>query len=282
MPRCAAQQLAADAARVVAAAGDVDLHPEQVLARLGEDLGQPDRALGVARDRVGAAGALEEHERLEAVGVDAGLLRRRLDLRAPLRDALGGGQRAAGRARVEHVARAGRGARLELLAAVGVVGERVGQRRALPVGLRARRRRGGGKVAREPAVLAVERAADGGEHEEDGEERDESAAPARHRYDPSGLPSTGRETLAQVGDELARAVEHEVGAERLGLAARLAAPQPAAEHEQRARAQRGQRGRRPPPRPGGRRASRSRARRRRPARRRRAAARSAPASRRRG
>ena len=63
-------------AGVAGAALDVDLHPEQVLARLGEDLRQPGRGLGAAgRLRVGPAGALEEHQRLEQVGVHAGRLR---------------------------------------------------------------------------------------------------------------------------------------------------------------------------------------------------------------
>ena len=60
----------------------------------------------------------------------AGAARRRLDLRAPARDALGGRRRAAGRARVEHVARAGRRALDERLLVVGVVGERIGHGRA--------------------------------------------------------------------------------------------------------------------------------------------------------
>ena len=128
--RAALLDRAADLAREAPALRDVDLHAEQVLAGLGEDLRQPDGALGVAGHRVLAAGALEEHERLEHVGGDAGLARRVLDLRAPARDALRRRGRAARRAGVEDVARAGGGAPDELVLVVGVVGERVGDRRA--------------------------------------------------------------------------------------------------------------------------------------------------------
>ena len=86
----AAQQVAPDPARVAAAARDVDAHAQEVLARLGEDLGQAHGALRVARHRVLAARALEEHERLELVGGHARLARRGLDLRAPARDPLRG------------------------------------------------------------------------------------------------------------------------------------------------------------------------------------------------
>ena len=50
------------------AAGGVDLHAEQVAAGLGDDLRQADGARGVARDRVLATGALEEHEPLGRSG----------------------------------------------------------------------------------------------------------------------------------------------------------------------------------------------------------------------
>ena len=85
-----------------------------------------------------------------------------LDLRAPARDPLrvATAPRGAG---VEHVRRAGRGARLELLLAVLVVGERVGQRGRLAVvagrgagsGPPARRRAGWGPRARASAATAT-------------------------------------------------------------------------------------------------------------------------------
>jgi hypothetical protein len=56
---------APDLARQARALADVDVHGEQVLARLGEDLREPDRTAGVARHRVGPAGALEEDEPLQ-------------------------------------------------------------------------------------------------------------------------------------------------------------------------------------------------------------------------
>ena len=72
-------------------------------------------------------GALEEHQALERVGVHAGLARGGLDLRAPARDPLGALRRPAGRERVEQVAGAGRGAADELVLALRVPGEGVGQ-----------------------------------------------------------------------------------------------------------------------------------------------------------
>ena len=71
--------------------------------------------------------------------LDAGLERGRADLRAPAGDALGRRRRPAGRARVEHVAGAGRRASDELVLLVGVVRERVGHRRAVRVSAGRRR-----------------------------------------------------------------------------------------------------------------------------------------------
>ena len=100
-------------ARDPRAGGDVDVHPEQVVAGLGEDLRQPRRRLRArpARARLGAARALQEHEPLERVGVDAGLLGGALHERPPARRALGARHRAARRQRVEQRGVAGRRAR---------------------------------------------------------------------------------------------------------------------------------------------------------------------------
>ena len=80
-----------------AAAREVDVHPEQRLAGRGEDLGEPggvDRV--AARDHVGAAGALDEHERLEHVRVYARAGDRGVDRRPERRHA---GRRGEGAAR---------------------------------------------------------------------------------------------------------------------------------------------------------------------------------------
>ena len=59
----------------------VDAHAEQAGRRLGQDLREADGALEVvARPRVGAAGALEQHHPLDQVRIDAGLVGRLLDL----------------------------------------------------------------------------------------------------------------------------------------------------------------------------------------------------------
>ena len=56
---------------VVLGARRVDLHLQQVAPRLGQDLREPDGALELrVGGRVGPAGALEHHERLECVRLD--------------------------------------------------------------------------------------------------------------------------------------------------------------------------------------------------------------------
>ena len=79
----------------------------------------------VARDRVGAPGALEQHHALDQVGIDTGVISGPLDVGAESLHALRGGENPSGALRVDHVAVPGRGARLELLLAVGLVGVRV-------------------------------------------------------------------------------------------------------------------------------------------------------------
>jgi hypothetical protein len=104
----------------------VDLHVQQVLSGLGEDLGETDRAREVVTGhRVAAPRALEEHHPFEDLGRDVGLGRRALDQRPPARGALCGTHRPAGAAREQWVGVAVVGALDELLLALGVPRERV-------------------------------------------------------------------------------------------------------------------------------------------------------------
>ena len=280
----AAQQRAPDAARVAAAARHVDAHAEQVLARLGEDLGEADGALRVARHRVLAARALEEDERLELVRRHVRLGGGRLDLRAPARDPLRRRPRAAGRAGVEHVRRAGRRALLELVLAVVVVGERIGQRRRLAVvaGVgrgRDRRHAAGQRSSRATSAATATSASTAGAKRavRRGWRTTLRLEPALLRF--GGL---GREALPQLRDQLARAVDHEIGAQ---ARARRRAPGPATAGRRAPRAGAGRaRAAPPPPRPrrAARRASRWRGRPRRGARRRPCGRGRGPGSRRRG
>jgi hypothetical protein len=114
---------------VAAAGGDVDVHAEEVVGRLGEDLRQPGGGVEAAgRAGVLAPRALQEHQRLEHVGIDAGRCRGALDQRAPARGALGARLHPARRQRVEHVAVAGGRPRLEVGGAAGGPGVGVGER----------------------------------------------------------------------------------------------------------------------------------------------------------
>ena len=149
------------------ARGQVDLHAEQVLRGLGQDLRQPGRRLQAARGAgVRAAGALEEDEALERVGVDLGLGGRALDLRAPACGPLRAGDRTARRERVERMAVAGGGAPLELRGTVGGPRERVGQRRR--VGLDLTRRRGHERHAFRRLVAPAREQEDGGRRDDEG------------------------------------------------------------------------------------------------------------------
>ena len=164
------------------ARADVDPHPEEVLPRLGQDLGQAGRALRVPRHRVGPPRALEEHEPLEQVGVHAGLAGGLLDGLPVARDPRRGRRRALGRARVEDVARAGGGAAHELVLLRGVVGERVGERRALRV-------TGDERLARRGAVPAQGDARHQGHQDEGAREQHDAGATdtgasSSHRHSP--------------------------------------------------------------------------------------------------
>jgi hypothetical protein len=160
--------------RVAPAGGQIHAHAEQVGRGLGEDLRQPDRALEAARRaRVHAPGALQEHERLERVGVHAGLLGGAFDGRTPEIGALGARHHAARRERVQGVAVAGRGTARELAGPLRIPRERIGQRLDVFPGL-ARRRRDEHHPGRW-CVVAGEHARDrGGEHHDGGRQDDES------------------------------------------------------------------------------------------------------------
>ena len=86
-PLAAARPLAVDAARLAGRCGSVSTRMSSrsvaVPARICVSPTAPSIPFG--RDRVVAAGALEEHEALERVGVHVRLARRGLDLRAPAR-----------------------------------------------------------------------------------------------------------------------------------------------------------------------------------------------------
>ena len=115
-PRAAAPLGTLEAPRVALAGGRVDAHAEQVGARLGQDLRQSGGGLRAAGSAcVGPAGALQEDERLERVGVDAREVGGALHERSPLRRPLGARGRAAGRQRVQEVAVPGRGPAHELV-----------------------------------------------------------------------------------------------------------------------------------------------------------------------
>ena len=115
---------AQDAAREALGGLDVDVQAEQVLAGLGQDLGQPrGRVQVVGGARVGAAGRFEHDDRLEHAGVEPVALGDAVDDRPPVRGALGRGHHAARALGVEHVAEAERGAALVGRALGGHVGE---------------------------------------------------------------------------------------------------------------------------------------------------------------
>jgi hypothetical protein len=142
----------------------VDLHLQQVAAGLREDLREPDRALelGVGGG-VRAAGALEQDQPLQRVGLDVGGLRGRLDERPVLRDALRAGPRPARRLGVDDVGVAARGGGGErVLAALGV-----GQRVVVD--------RGAGHERRAGRVV-LEQHDDGDDRQDDDDEQHEHAA----------------------------------------------------------------------------------------------------------
>ena len=117
----------------------------------------------------GRPGALEEDEPLEQVRVHARPLGGLLDRLAVAGDAHGGGGGAVRRARVEDVAVAGRGAADELVLAVGVVGERIGEGRRL-FGARHER------LARRGPVAAQGRARGQGQDDEEAREQHDAGA----------------------------------------------------------------------------------------------------------
>ncbi len=102
-------------ARESSARRKLDMHAEEVAARLGEDLGQPGCVGGVAAgDHVLAAAAFEEHDRFEEIGVDAAAICRALEQRPEGRAPLGCGEHPAGALRVEDVSETERRRALEL------------------------------------------------------------------------------------------------------------------------------------------------------------------------
>jgi hypothetical protein len=115
-----------DPNRQRAASLEVDVHPEEVLRGLGEDLretGGGDRV--VARDHVRAAAALEEHDRLDEVGVEPGVLDGFLDERPERIGALRGREDAARALGVQRVGEPEGCALLELRVLGGVVRKHV-------------------------------------------------------------------------------------------------------------------------------------------------------------
>jgi hypothetical protein len=171
----AAPQVAVYALGEAAAAWHVHAHAEQVLAGLGDDLGQARGALGAGRgERVLPPGALQEDERLQRVGVHVGLLGGGLDARPPALRALRARLRAAGREPVQDVARARRGARLQIVGARGVPGEGVRQRLGLRAGLHAGRRGHRRHAGRRGIVLPA------GEQQHDDDDRGDQHARQEH------------------------------------------------------------------------------------------------------
>ena len=122
-----------DPAGELAAAGQVDVHAEERGPGLGQDLGQS-RGVGriVPHDHVGAARALDEHERLDQARVEPGAGDGAIDHRAPPRDAGRRGQHPAGALGVQDVLRAGDRPGHELRLAAGHVRERITRLGRLP------------------------------------------------------------------------------------------------------------------------------------------------------
>ncbi len=147
------------------ARGLVDAQAKEVARRLAEDLREPGGCpRSRRRERVGPAGAFEEDDRLESVGVAAAGPRCGLDEWAQRRYSLGRGDHAAGALGVEHV----RVASGRPLLVVGGASRRVGER-----------------VGRSPAAgCAEERAGDGGDQRErrNGDEQGSAALASLHRH----------------------------------------------------------------------------------------------------
>ncbi len=123
-----------DAAREPARGARVDLHAQQVVAGLRQDLGEADGALELGvRHGAGPPRRLQEHDRLEQVRRHAGGRRRALDLGAEGRRPARALHHAARALRVERVGVAGGGAALE----VGAAGLGVGERVRASAGIRA-------------------------------------------------------------------------------------------------------------------------------------------------
>ena len=140
------------------ACAHVDLHVEQVRARLGEDLREPDGSLEVvARAGVRAAGALQQHHALDQIGIDAGVVCGLLDVVAEGGHAARRGEHAARALRVHHVAVPGRGAPLELVLA-SAARTRTG---------RPRSRAGCSSAGRRRGAAGSRRGGAGEQHEED-------------------------------------------------------------------------------------------------------------------
>jgi hypothetical protein len=165
-PRVPAALRAPDAPAETPGPGRIHPHRQQVPARLGQYLGQPD---GTFELRVGHGilppRALEEHDRLEHVRLDPATRRRRLHLRPIARRSPRGGYGAAGTLGVQHVTRPERCTALELPAAALVVdewipgagiddGELVRRRQAALTGEEQDRPhgRGGGQCEQRPAA----------------------------------------------------------------------------------------------------------------------------------
>jgi hypothetical protein len=112
--RVTAAHRGGDVPREFPARRKLDMHAEEVAARLGEDLGQPSCVAGVAAgDHVLAAAAFEEHNRFEEIGVDAAAICRALDQRPEARAPLGCGEHPAGALRIEDVSESEAGRALE-------------------------------------------------------------------------------------------------------------------------------------------------------------------------
>jgi hypothetical protein len=108
------------------AESEVDVHAEQRLTGLRDDLRQPCGARGIAAgDRIRETGALQEHDRLEDVGVHCGAGGDLVDQAAVCRYACGGLDRPTGALDEQHVRFAGGGALHEVAHPAGVVGKRI-------------------------------------------------------------------------------------------------------------------------------------------------------------
>ena len=170
------QERERDLSRQASAAGEIDVHAQQGLARLGEDLGQPGGVRGIgAGDHVRSPRALHEHDPLQHVRVDASACGRGIDCYAERGNPGCCRKRASGALGVQHL-RVACGRPLdEIHLSRGYVRERVA---------RARRAADPGQRQRGPTAPAAGERDDHGDHQGGGCRRQRPAPraePQTHR-----------------------------------------------------------------------------------------------------